>query len=175
MKTITTLLLSCASVLAADTDIHVVRMSETNAQQAVAYTKDVFTRGGQTNLVRTMQATPRGAFRICHFYHDGQLVGNFVGFPEGAVFNTEAGPYCMSLKYGPAGEILSGRIGDKQGVPLDEFVFTNSTFCPMEGPIRQNGLMKPKFGDESKFIKERAEAEARFKKQVTGKEGPSGQ
>jgi hypothetical protein len=91
------------------------------------------------------------------------------------VFNSEAGLYCTSLKYGPAGEIRSVRIGDQQGVLLDEFTFTNGNFCPIEGPLRQNGLMKPKFADESKFIREAAESEARFKKQAAGKDGPKGQ
>jgi hypothetical protein len=98
-----------------------------------------------------------------------------VSIPGESVFNSEAGLYCTSLKYGPGGEILSARIGDQRGVILDEFVFTNGCFRPIEGPLRQNGLMKPKFGDESKFIKEAAESEAQFKKQATGNNGPTGQ
>jgi hypothetical protein len=175
MKTIITLLLSCASVLATDTDIRVVSTSRTNIEAAAGTRKDIFTRGGQTNLVSLTRMNSDGVVRICRFYHAGQLVGNFVALPEESIFNTEAGPYCMSLKYGPAGEIRSARIGDKQGVLLDEFIFTNGNFCPIEGPLRQNVSMKPKFYDESKFIRETAESEARFKKQATGKDGPTNQ
>jgi hypothetical protein len=80
----------------------------------------------------------------------------------------------MGLKYGPAGEIQSVRVGDKQGVMLDEFAYTNRTFLPVAGPLRLQG-MKTLFSDEAKFIKEAKEAEARFKKQAAGNDSPTKQ
>jgi hypothetical protein len=35
--------------------------------------------------------------------------------------------------------------------------------------------MKPRFGDETKFIREAAEAEARLRKQAAGNNGPTSQ
>ena len=172
MKTII-FLLSCASVLASEGDIRVFSIDHTNAEHEI-YAKDEFTRDGQTNLIRVFQARPGDWRKVCRFYHAGRLVGNFVFWPGQALFNSEAGVYCMSLKYGPAGEILSAQIGDSEGVLLDEFVFTNGTFSPVTGPLRHQG-MKPGFGDETKFIKEASEAEARFNKHATGKDGPTSQ
>ena len=176
MKPIITLLFSCALTWAAETDLRVVSTSGTNADSTVVWTKDVFMRDGQTNLVRTTKVTPYGGMQVARFYHAGHLVGNFVSFPlKESQFNSEAGLYCMSLQYGPAGEIRSAKIGDQQGMLLDEFIFTNGNFCPIKGPLRQNGLMKTKFGDGSKSIKETAESEARSKKQTGGKDAPTNQ
>ncbi len=156
MKPFIILLLAYASALGAETDIHFFSSAQTNDQNVVIYRKDVFTRDGLTNLIRITRIDPRqGEVRACHFYHAGQLVGNFVAFPQESIFNTEAGPYCMSLKYGPAGEIRSAMIGDKDGVLVDEFSCTNSVFIPMQGPLRQNGLMKPKFAFGSLEHKEK--------------------
>ena len=76
-------------------------------------------------------------------------------FTDESNFNTEAAPCCMSLKYGPSGEIQSVRIGDKDGRLLDEFSFGEGIFSPVEDPLKQNGLIKPKFGLEADFFKRR--------------------
>lgn len=157
MKTFLIFLLSCASVLGAETDIALFSVARTNAENAAVHVKDMFTRDGQTNLIRETKIASGKVSRTYRFYHGGQNVGNYLAFPEGdafkAVFNTEAGPYCMSLKFGPSGEVLSARIGDKAGSLLDEFSYTNGVFSPMNGPLRQVGLMKPKFASESEFKK----------------------
>jgi hypothetical protein len=174
MKAILPFLFYCSSVFADEGEIRVFSIAHTNADNWV-YNKDEFTRDGRTNLVRILKIVPQqGWARVCRFYHDGEVVGNFVVREGETVFNTEAGLYCVSLKYGAAGEILSARIGNKQGVILDEFAYTNSTFLPVAGPLKPQG-MKPMFGDEAKFIKESAEAEARFKKQADGKGSPTSQ
>ena len=45
------LLLSCVSVLAADTGIQVASAVSTNAETGAIYTTETFTRSGQTNLI----------------------------------------------------------------------------------------------------------------------------
>ena len=172
MKTMIILLLSCASVLATDSDIRVLTTSGTNSQRAIGYRRDVFTRDGQTNLVTTTSFTPRGVIRINRFYHAGQLVGNFVALPQETSFDTEAGPFCMSLKYGAAGEIRSAWIGDKRGIPLDEFTYRDGVFTPVEGPVKVNRLMKPKIASETEFDKKAAEAE---RKRAADEGGPTSQ
>ena len=148
MKILIIFLLGCASALGAETDIRVITTTGTNAEIALTFTEDVFTRDGQTNLIRVTKIKDRAVLRIYRFYYAGQLVGNFVAFPKESTFNTEVGLYCMSLKYGPSGEIRSARIGDQAGMLLDEFSYTNGVFAPVEGPLRRSGLMKPKFAPE---------------------------
>jgi hypothetical protein len=158
MKTLFIFVLACASVFGAETDILVFSIARTNAENASVSVKDIFTRDGQTNLIRVTKIVAGKVSRTYRFYHGGQNVGNYLAFPEGdaykAVFNTEAGPYCMSLKFGASGEVLSARIGDKGGLLLDEFGCTNGVFSPLDGSLRQVGLMKPKFGSESDFMKQ---------------------
>lgn len=156
MKPIIILLLSYASVLASEGDIHVFSLAHTNSENSF-YTKDEFTRDGQTNLIRILKVNREGWSRIFRFYHAGQLVGNFVAMGNSvdgeSIFNTEAGLYCMSLKYGPAGEIRSARIGDKNGVLLDEFSYSKGVFLPVEKAAieRANAKgehMKPLFSSD---------------------------
>ena len=180
MKAITLCLFLCCSVLADEGDVRVYSIAHTNAADVastkdIVYTRDEFTRGGQTHLIRILKVRREGWGKICHFYHAGQLVGNFTVMQGQTLFNTEAGIYCMSLTYGPAGEILAACIGDSRGVLLDEFTFTNGNFSPVPGPLRKTQAMKPLFGDEAKFIKEAAEAEARLKSKSAGKDGPTTQ
>jgi hypothetical protein len=175
MKTMLLFLFGCFSVLADEGQIRVFSIAHTNADGWV-YNKDVFTRDGQTNLVRTLKIEPQqGWIRICRFYYGGSVVGNFVVHDGEVSFNSEAGICCMGLKYGPAGEIQCIRVGDKTGWILDEFAYTNGTFSPVPGPLRRNGGMKILFSDEAKFIKESKEAEARLKKQAAGNESPTSQ
>ena len=135
----------------------------------------MFTRDGRTNLVRILKIVPQqGWAEVCRFYHDGEVVGTFVIHDGETSFGTEAGIYCTTVEYGPGGEILAAKIGDKRGLLLDKFVYTNGTFCPVGGPLRVQG-MKPIVYDEAKFIKEAAEAEARLKSKAPGTTSPTSQ
>ena len=70
MKTFVALILSCVSVFGADTGIRVVTTVKTNAETASIYTTDVFTRDGQTNLVRrTKTKACVEQIRIQRFYY----------------------------------------------------------------------------------------------------------
>ena len=90
------------------------------------------------------------------FYHKGQWVGNFMRTepdPETPIFNTEAGVYCMSLKFGSYGGVLSASIGDRNGVLLDEFRYTNGVFYPVANAVLDRAHakgehMKPVFGSQ---------------------------
>jgi hypothetical protein len=148
MKTFIVLLLLSVSALGAETDIQVISQTTTNAEGGTGWTKDIFTRNGQTNLIRVTNVRPGQKWSVYHFYHAGQLVANFVADSASGRFNTEAGPYCVSLTYGPSGQIVSAAIGDKAGTYLDEFGYTNGLLSPIPGPIVRNGLMKPKFAPE---------------------------
>jgi hypothetical protein len=134
MRTFIVLILSCASVLGADTGIRVVTTVTTNAETSSIYTRDVFTRDGQTNLVRTTK-TKGGmlAGRIQRFYHDGVLVGDYETFGDTSGFSTEAGsPYAVTFEFWPSKDVRSAVIGTKDGVILDAFTCTNGIFCPDE-------------------------------------------
>jgi len=137
MRTFIVFLLSCASVLGADAGIQVVSTTKTNAQAASITTQDVFTRDGQTNLVRVTK-TKAGfvQIRIHRFYHAGLLVGNFVVMRNSSGFTTEAGaPYSVSFEFDASKSVKLVVIGTKDGVVLDAFACTNGIFSPVESSL----------------------------------------
>ena len=127
-------ILSCASVFGADTSIRVVSIAATNGETGSISTRDVFTRDGQTNLVRNTKTTDGVVqTRIHRFYHDGSLVGEFVAMPDSSWFTTEAGtPYSVGFEFGPSKDVKSAAISTKDGVLLDAFPATNGLFCPAD-------------------------------------------
>ncbi|MGD0536779.1 MAG: hypothetical protein ABSC03_03935 [Verrucomicrobiota bacterium] len=131
MKRLLALVLSSAAVLATDTGIQVVSTVRTN-KSGTLDTSDVFTREGQTNLVRFISAKPE-AMQMHRFYYRGLLVGEFVAAPKSSGFTTEAGsPYSVSCEFGPSREVKSVMIGTKEGVILDAFMATNGVFYPAD-------------------------------------------
>ena len=152
MRTFIALILSCASVLGADTGIHLVTTAKTNADTASISTKDIFTRNGQTNLVRSTK-TKAGAvqIRIHRFYHAGMSVGDFVAMPDSSGLTTEAGSaYSVSFEFDASHKPKSAVIGTKDGVVLDAFTCTNGVFSPADSAVIQKanalfGDMKPMF------------------------------
>jgi hypothetical protein len=134
MKIFIVLILSCASVFGADTGIRIVTTVKTNAETASIYIMDVFTRDGQTNLVRRTK-TKAGVeqIRIQRFYYRGSLVGDFVTMPESSGFTTEAGsPYSVSFEFWASKDVRSAVLGIKDGVILDAFMATNGVFYPAD-------------------------------------------
>ena len=132
MRTLIALVFSCASVLGADIGIHVVTTIKTNKLGGVS-TKDVFTRDGQTNLVRIM-GTESGVvqMRLQKFYFNGLLVGDFVTMPESSGFSTcEGSPYAVTFEFGRSNEVKSAVFGTN-GVVLDAFMATNGVFYPAD-------------------------------------------
>jgi hypothetical protein len=136
MRTFIVFLLSCASVLGADSSIFVASTVRTNDSGTVS-TKEVFTRDGQTNLVRNT-ATKRGVvqIRIHRFYHGGSLVGDFTAMPDSSGFTTEAGtPYSVSLECDASRNPKSVVIATKNAVIVDAFNYTNGVFVPVENSV----------------------------------------
>src|SRR5688572_17655615 len=80
MKVVIVCVLSCLSVVAADTnEVRVFTTTATNSEPGYLETFDVFTRGDQTNLVRRTQ-TKDGVvlFRAQTFYHHGAEMGQYI-------------------------------------------------------------------------------------------------
>lgn len=137
MKSFIILLLSCSLVLGGDTGICVITTAKTHTETASISTKEIFTRDGQTNLVRNTK-TKAGMvqIRIHRFYHNGQLIGDFVAMPDSSGCTTEANtPYSVSFEFGRSLEVKSAVIGTKDGVVVDAFTCTNGLFSPMEYSI----------------------------------------
>jgi hypothetical protein len=152
MKTFIALILLCGSAFGADTSIQVVTTVKTNAETASIYTMDVFTRDGQTNLVRRIKTkTGVEQIRIQQFYYHGLLVGDFVAMPESSGFTTEAGsPYSVSFEFWASKDIRSAVIGTKDGVVLDAFMATNGLFYPADISVIQRANYIG--GDVSKLL-----------------------
>jgi len=133
MRVFIVLILFGVSLLGADTDIHVVSVVKTNESGSITM-KDVFTRNGQTNLVRNTKTKSGVAqIRIHRFYHGGVLVGDYVATQNCSGVISEAGsPYSLSLEFGPGNIVKSAVIGSKDGEVLDAFSCTNGVFSPVE-------------------------------------------
>lgn len=128
------LILTCASLMGAETDIKVT--SETTGQGVDSQTirKDVFTRGGQTNLV-CVTWTKDGVFlaRTQSFYHNGVKVGMFREYPDFKAFNTENdSPYTVSYRIQAPSEAGYVYIFAKDQSFVDIFTCTNGVYYPAE-------------------------------------------
>ena len=138
MRALVVLLLSCASLFGADSVIQVFSTAKTNAQTSRIDMEDVFTRDGQTNLVRRTRTSMTGVvqIRIHRFYHAGVLVGDYVAMRDSSGLTTEAGcPYSVSLECDATHAPKSVVVGTKDGTILDAFSFTNEFFTPIEGAL----------------------------------------
>jgi hypothetical protein len=139
MRAFIVFLLSCAAVFGADGDIRVSSTVRTNDSGRVS-TREVFTRDGETNLVRNT-ATKAGVvqIRIHRFYHAGALVGDYVAMPDSSGLTTEAGsPYSLSMECDASHNPKSVVIGTKDGAVLDAFSYTNGVFVPVRSSVITN-------------------------------------
>lgn len=142
MKTLITFFLSCASVLAADTGVMVATSTTTNAESASITTTEVFTRDGQTNLVRQTYTKDGVVIRRVHwFFRDGARLATHVvdrihdGYagPASTLFVPQSGSrYSVSLEFSPSNEVSYAAIGKNDGYILDGFTCTNGIFQPDE-------------------------------------------
>jgi hypothetical protein len=133
MKALIFLMIACASAVGAGLDVQVITTAKTNADFGTVSTKDVFLRGGMTNVVRDTK-TKGGVvqIRLHRFYHDGLLIGEFIAMPKSSGFTTEAGsPYAISFEFSPSGEVQSAVIGTN-GIVVDAFSCTNGVFSPAD-------------------------------------------
>jgi len=134
MKNAIVLILSCISVIAADTnDIQVTTTTDTHTQPGVLITFDSFTRDGQTNLVRDTR-TEAGALRIRtqRFYYDGSLLGGYMTYPKSSIIYSAAGaPYSLSFQFDSSNQIKSALITTNFTI-LEAFNCTNGIFYPQD-------------------------------------------
>lgn len=140
MKALMTLILSCASLLGADTNaIRVSTSITTNVWSGAIYTTDVFTRDGQTNLIRWnviktgSEAGTKLNYRVQRFYHDGLLVCEFTAFAHTNYYSfmTQAdSSYSGYLGAMSSKGNLSVVIGTKDGLGADSFTSTDGLFYP---------------------------------------------
>ena len=133
LRSLSVLVFSCTPLLAADTSIRVVTTVRTNESGSIS-TKEIFTRNGQTNLVRNASIKSGVVqIRIHRFYHGGVLVGDYVAMRDSSGSTSEAGsPYSLSLEFGSNNIVKSVVIGSKDGEVLDAFSCTNGVFSPVE-------------------------------------------
>jgi hypothetical protein len=142
MKTLITFFLSCASVFAADTGVMVATSTTTNAESASITTTEVFTRDGQTNLVRQTITKDGVVLRRVHrFFGDGARLATYVVDPAstgqfpiraGGFYPESGSRYSVSLVFSPSNEVSYAMIGKNDGHILDGFTCTNGIFQPDE-------------------------------------------
>jgi hypothetical protein len=134
MKAFIILLPSYASAFGADTSIQLITTMKTNAASGKIFTKEVFTRDGQTNLVRTTVTTRGISEGALHkFYHNGMLLGECWAYQDSSGFITEAGStYSVIVKYWPSNSARQAFICTKDRVVLDYFAATNGVFYPAD-------------------------------------------
>jgi len=138
MKTIIIWILACLPVLADTNDIRVVTWSYKVLPEDSLATIEVFTRGGQTNLIRQTH-TKDGVvlLRNQSFFHDGAEVGIYT-------YNTRMGPDVTSVGSAPGASCFFNIAFDSSGRPraahitatnlmmLDWFDCTNGVFYPTD-------------------------------------------
>jgi hypothetical protein len=143
MKAIIICILSCLSVFAADTNnIRVVTWTYKIMPEDSLATVEVFTRGGQTNLVRNTQ-TKDGVVlsRSQGFYYNGTEVGSYIyqniykigNGPDATMVGSAPGaPYYFNIAFDTSNRPLSAHIMATNFVMLDWFVCTNGVFYPAD-------------------------------------------
>lgn len=141
MKAILVCILSGLSVLAADTnDIRVVTRTHKIMPENSLATVEVFTRSGQTNLVRDTH-TRDGVvlFRSQSFYHDGTEVGGYtyeIANGTNTMIGSAAGaPYYLGIVFDSSDRPRSAQIRATNLVMLDWFLCTNGVFYPADSSL----------------------------------------
>ena len=139
MKTIIAYILTCISVVAADTnDVQVVTTLNTNTQPGILITLETSTRAGQTNLVRDTR-TKAGALTIRNqtFYHGGVQVGGYTTYPTTSFTYSVAGaPYSMSFQYDASHQLRSALVASNTTI-LESFTCTNGVFYSQDSAFLQ--------------------------------------
>jgi hypothetical protein len=123
---------SCASAFAADPALRQFTLVKTNGNAVL--TLDVFTRNGETNLVRnTVVRNGVLESRNHKFYQDGMLVGAHWSYPDSNGFITEANsPYSMIFQSSPSNIVSAAYICSPERIVIDYFTATNGVFYPVD-------------------------------------------
>jgi hypothetical protein len=132
--------LSCASVFAADTGVRVATSTTTNAESGSITITEVFTRDGQTNLVRQTNTRDGVVGRRVHwFFRDGARLATYVvernhdgnAGPASTLFVPQPGlPYSVSLEFSSSNEVTYAAIGKNDGyilIPSPTLFMTESS------------------------------------------------
>jgi hypothetical protein len=133
MKAFVAFLLSCASLFAQDTNVCVTTSITTNSARETFTVTEVFTRAGQTNLVR-QTTTERGVLwgRVDMFYRDGERLAARVVTAKVSQFHTDPNShYSVSLYFSPSNELK------------DVSIFTNGCCVVVDGFAYTNGVCYP--------------------------------
>jgi hypothetical protein len=152
MKAIIICILSCLPVFASDTnDIRVVTSTYKIMPEDSLATVEVFTRSGQTNLVRNTH-TKDGVvlLRNQSFYHNGTEVGSYMyhiksGPDITSVGSVPGAPYYFNIAFDSSNSPRSAHIMATNFVMLDWFDCTNGVFYPTDSSlIREANSRLPK-------------------------------
>jgi hypothetical protein len=135
MKTLFTFMLLCVSVLATDDIAVTTTVKPHSSRPGQATTREVFTRGGQTNLVRvTTSRDGRVISRLHRFYYNRTLVADHMQLllepVDGSDLTTTSG-FSLALRFATNNQILEAYVGDRKGKILDAFTSTNGTLVPV--------------------------------------------
>jgi hypothetical protein len=123
-------------------DIRVVTWSYKVMPEDSLATIEVFTRGGQTNMVRQTHTKDGVVLLRSHsFYHDGTEAGGYsymLGNGTKTVVGSNAGsPYYFDVDFDASNQALSAQIRAANGVLLDWFLCTNGVFYPADSSLIQ--------------------------------------
>ena len=137
MKTIIAcILLSSLSAFADTNDIQVVTWTYKIMPENSLATVEVFTRDGQTNLVRNTH-TKDGvvSFRSQSFYHNGTEAGVYMyqigrGPDITSISSTPDAPYYFNIAFDSSNQPRAAHITATNLVMLDWFLCTNGVFYP---------------------------------------------
>jgi hypothetical protein len=153
MKAIIVCILSCLSVFVADTnDIRVVTWTYKIMPEDSMATVEVFTRSGQTNLVRNTHTKDRVVlFRSHSFYHNGAEVGGYtytIGMGTNTMISSTPGAsYYLGFVLDSSNRPRSAQIRATNLVMLDWFPCTNGVFYPADSSLirEANGRLPKDF------------------------------
>jgi hypothetical protein len=153
MKAIVVCILSCLSVFAAGAnDVQVVTWTYKIMPEDSLATVEVFTRGGQTNLVRNTH-TKDGVvlFRSQSFYHNGADMGCYMyeiaNGTNTVIGSTPGAPYSLGFVLDSSNRPRSAQIRATNLVMLDWFLCTNGVFYPADSSLirEANGRLPKDF------------------------------
>lgn len=124
------ILVLCISQVAVDADVGVFSSSTTNAETGAILTTDIFTRDGQTNLIRVAKIE-KGVVvqRRQRFYHNSEPIAFFSMNGGIESFSTLPKiPFQVSVEFSPSKDIRCLIIWGSNF--MDGFYNTNGVFYP---------------------------------------------
>ena len=140
-------LLSYPSAFAADTnEIRIVTRTDAKVSPGYLVTYEEFTRGGQTNLLRTTTFKDGVTNSIAHnFYHQGTYLGRYSQAGGYSFVNSAArAPYVLTFVWDTSNQIRTASVTTTNYVVLDSFTCTNGIFYPEDSSRIEESNRKTK-------------------------------